>query len=84
MACNLTESQYGLASTKFRWNVSGTYMQVVPRIYSTDAAGGDEREFLTDYFPDMPSMATNIFLKVSVLPGGALREIDSRLLEPVE
>ena len=23
-ACNLTESQYGLASVKFRWNVSGT------------------------------------------------------------
>ena len=27
---NLTESQFGLASTKFRWNVSGTYMQVDP------------------------------------------------------
>ena len=33
-AHNLTESQFGLASTKFRWNVSGTYMQVVPRIFS--------------------------------------------------
>ena len=48
-ANNITESQYGLASTKFRWNVSGTYMQVVPRIYSTAADGiSDEREFLTD------------------------------------
>ena len=37
---NLTESQFGLASTKFRWNVSGTYMQVVPRIFCTDADGG--------------------------------------------
>jgi len=60
---NLTESQFGLASTKFRWNVSGTYMQVVPRIFSTDADGNDEKEFLTDFFPTMSKMATNIFLK---------------------
>lgn len=60
---NITESQFGLASTKFRWNVSGTYMQVVPRIFSTDANGGDEKEFLTDFFPTMSKMATNIFLK---------------------
>jgi len=43
---NLTESQFGLASTKFRWNVSGTYMQAIPRIFSTDAGGSDERDFL--------------------------------------
>ena len=60
---NITESQFGLASTKFRWNVSGTYMQVVPRIFSTDVDGNDEREFLTDFFPSMSKMATNIFLK---------------------
>jgi succinate dehydrogenase/fumarate reductase flavoprotein subunit len=60
---NLTESQFGLASTKFRWNVSGTYMQVIPRIFSTDANGSDEREFLTSFFPTMSKMATNIFLK---------------------
>ncbi|MEN6385220.1 MAG: FAD-binding protein [Phycisphaerales bacterium] len=60
---NLTESQFGLASTKFRWNVSGTYMQVIPRIFSTDAKGEDEREFLTPFFPTMSKMATNIFLK---------------------
>jgi succinate dehydrogenase/fumarate reductase flavoprotein subunit len=75
-AVNLTESQYGLASTKFRWNVSGTYMQVVPRIYSTDADGGDEQEFLTDYFPDMASMATNIFLKGYQWPFDAQRITD--------
>ncbi len=72
-ACNLTESQYGLASTKFRWNVSGTYMQVVPRIFSTDADGGDEREFLTELFDDMPAMATNIFLKGYQWPFDAQR-----------
>jgi len=60
---NVTESQFGLASTKFRWNVSGTYMQALPRLFSTDAAGRDEREFLTDFFPTMSKMATDIFLK---------------------
>ncbi len=62
-AHNLTESQFGLASTKFRWNVSGTYMQVVPRIFSTDAEGNDQREFLTPHFDSTARMATNIFLK---------------------
>ncbi len=62
-AHNLTESQFGLASTKFRWNVSGTYMQVVPRIFSTAADGGDEREFLAPHFDSTAKMATNIFLK---------------------
>ena len=72
-AVNLTESQYGLASIKFRWNVSGTYMQVVPRIFSTGAQGRDEREFLTEYFDDMPTMATNIFLKGYQWPFDAQR-----------
>ena len=63
VAENLTESQFGLASTKFRWNVSGTYMQAIPRIFSTDAEGKDERDFLAGFFPSMKSMATNIFLK---------------------
>lgn len=62
-ADNLTESQFGLASTKFRWNVSGSYCQVIPRIFSTDAKGDDEREFLVDFFPTMSKMATDIFLK---------------------
>jgi len=63
IGANLTESQFGLASTKFRWNVSGTYMQAVPRLFSTDADGKDEKEFLVDFFPSMSRMATNIFLK---------------------
>jgi succinate dehydrogenase/fumarate reductase flavoprotein subunit len=63
VGANLTESQFGLASTKFRWNVSGTYMQAIPRIFSTDASGGDERDFLADFFPSMSKMATDIFLK---------------------
>ncbi|MBW8038719.1 MAG: FAD-binding protein [Planctomycetes bacterium] len=63
IAENLTESQFGLASIKFRWNVSGNYCQVIPRIFSTDTDGNDEREFLVDFFPSMSKMATNIFLK---------------------
>lgn len=63
VAHNLTESQFGLASVAFRWNVSGSYQQVVPRYISTGAGGGDEREFLNDYFPDMGALATAVFLK---------------------
>lgn len=62
-AANLTESQYGLASIKFRWNVSGTYQQVIPRYISTAADGSDEREFLNPYFKTMGTLATDIFLK---------------------
>ena len=47
-AANLTEWQHGLASIAFRWNVSGTYQQVLPRYISTGVNGGDQREFLAD------------------------------------
>jgi succinate dehydrogenase/fumarate reductase flavoprotein subunit len=63
VAQNLTESQYGLASLKFRWNVSGTYQQAIPRYFSTGAGGGDERDFLDDAFPNIGRLATAIFLK---------------------
>jgi len=63
-AQNLPESQYGLASIGFRWNVSGTYMQVVPRFISTAADGkGDPREFLGDYFATPGEMHSMVFLK---------------------
>jgi len=63
IAHNLTESQFGLASLKHRWNVSGSYQQVIPRYVSTDAAGREERDFLNEYFPDLPTMAGAIFRK---------------------
>ena len=44
---NMNEWQYGLASTDFRWNVSGSYQQVLPRYISVDEDGG-EHEFLFD------------------------------------
>lgn len=62
-AANLSEWQYGLASTKFRWNVSGTYQQVIPRYISTLPDGSEEREFLNDYFPTLGKLGTAIFLK---------------------
>ncbi len=62
-AVNLTESQYGLASTKFRWNVSGTYQQVIPRYISTNADGSDPHEFLRPYFQSLGEMCSAVFLK---------------------
>jgi succinate dehydrogenase/fumarate reductase flavoprotein subunit len=60
---NLTESQFGIASLKFRWNLSGSYQQVMPRYFSTNSRGIDEKEFLNDHFPDYTSLAKAIFLK---------------------
>jgi len=60
---NLTEWQFGLASTHPRWNVSGTYMQVIPRFVSTAADGGDEREFLSEVIDDYGRLMSLIFLK---------------------
>ena len=57
---NMEEWQYGIASTKFRWNLSGTYQQVLPRYVSVDA-GGTETEFLYDALGDESLGA--IFLK---------------------
>lgn len=60
---NLTEWQYGLASTNPRWNVSGTYMQVLPKFVSTDKDGNDAREFLYDFFSDEGNLLDMVFLK---------------------
>ena len=62
-AHNLTESQFGLASIRPRWNLSGTYQQVIPRYVSFSADGTDDREFLNDGFQDMRALATAIFRK---------------------
>jgi len=59
---NLTEWQYGIASTHPRWNVSGTYMQVLPRVVSVDE-NGVEREFVNDYFKNDGKALSMIFKK---------------------
>ncbi len=58
---NYTEWQYGMASTKFRWNVSGSYMQALPRVLSIDE-DGVEREFLSEYYAHGNSL-DRVFLK---------------------
>ncbi len=63
VAHNLTESQFGLASLRPRWNLSGTYQQVIPRYFSTDSDGGNPREFLNAFLPSMRALATDVFLK---------------------
>lgn len=60
---NLTEWQFGLSSIKPRWNVSGTYMQVLPRFVSTDQEGNNEREFLFDFFEEEGELLSKVFLK---------------------
>jgi len=59
---NMTEWQYGLASLNPRWNVSGTYMQVLPRFVSIDA-DGVEREFLSELYDDKNEALSAIFMK---------------------
>lgn len=60
---NLTESQFGIGSVKFRWNLSGSYQQAIPRYISTASDGSDEKEFLNEFFPDLRTMSQAIFLK---------------------
>mgnify|MGYP002757001276 CR=1 FL=1 len=59
---NLTHFQYGMSSIKPKWNVSGTYMQVMPRFYSLDEEG-NEYDFLADYYKDFKDLLNNVFLK---------------------
>jgi len=80
-AVNLPESQFGLASTPFRWNVSGTYMQVIPRVISRAADGqSDEQEFLLPYFPTPGILNGTVFLKGYQWPFDARRAIDGSSL----
>ena len=60
--CNFTQWQYGMASVDFRWNVSGSFMQVIPRFVSIDE-NGNEYEFLSDYFEDIHEAYSFVFLK---------------------
>jgi succinate dehydrogenase/fumarate reductase flavoprotein subunit len=74
---NLTESQFGIGSRRegFPWNLSGTYVQAIPYIYSVDAAG-DERNFLADYYRTTQELASNIFRKGYQWPFHATRMLD--------
>ncbi len=62
-SANLTESQFGISSILFRWNLSGSYQQVLPRYYSTDKDGNNPVDFLSQYFSSWQSLTNAVFLK---------------------
>jgi len=59
---NLQEWQYGIGSTKFRWNLSGSFQQVIPSYISIDEKG-KKHNFLENYFKNISDLADNIFKK---------------------
>jgi succinate dehydrogenase/fumarate reductase flavoprotein subunit len=59
---NITEWQYGIGSTSFRWNLSGSYQQAIPRYVSVGADGGED-EFLKAYFSSIRNLSRAVFLK---------------------
>lgn len=81
-ANNLTESQFGLGSIGFRWNLSGTYQQVIPSYFSEDETG-NRYDFLADYYRTPAEIAGNIFLKGYQWPFHAqrLQEFGSSLVD---
>lgn len=74
---NITESQFGISTRRegFPWNLSGTYVQVIPHIYSVDA-DGIEHHFLADYYRTTHEMASNIFRKGYQWPFHASRMLN--------
>ncbi|MFY0617995.1 FAD-binding protein [Shimia sp.] len=74
---NITESQFGIGTRRegFPWNLSGTYVQVIPHIYSVDR-DGTEHHFLADYYRTTQEMASNIFRKGYQWPFHASRMLD--------
>ncbi|TAL32971.1 MAG: FAD-binding protein [Spirochaetes bacterium] len=62
-AQNLTESQFGIAAVKIRWNLSGSYQQVLPRYVSSNRDGSGPVEFLNEYFAHSRELLTAQFLK---------------------
>jgi succinate dehydrogenase / fumarate reductase, flavoprotein subunit len=83
-AVNLTESQFGIGTPRdnFPWNLSGTYVQCMPYIFSRDARGS-ERNFLADYYRTTQELVSNIFRKGYQWPFHATRmlEFGSSLLD---
>jgi succinate dehydrogenase/fumarate reductase flavoprotein subunit len=74
---NITESQFGIGTRRegFPWNLSGTYVQVIPHIYSQDD-DGQEHHFLADYYRTTQEMASNIFRKGYQWPFHASRMLN--------
>lgn len=90
LAQNLPESQFGLASIGFRWNVSGTFMQVVPAFISTEQDGSNPKEFLEEYANFPGELLPLVFLKgyqwpfdsrKTVLKNGVVRNWGSSMVD---
>ncbi len=74
---NLTESQFGIGTRRegFPWNLSGTYMQAMPHVYSVDEEG-QEHHFLAGYYRTTQELASNLFRKGYQWPFHATRMSD--------
>ncbi|MDD7912056.1 FAD-binding protein [Pseudovibrio exalbescens] len=74
---NLTESQFGIGTPRetFPWNLSGTYVQVMPYVFSRDAAG-NEFNFLADYYRSTRELVSNVFRKGYQWPFHASRMLE--------
>jgi succinate dehydrogenase / fumarate reductase, flavoprotein subunit len=76
-AVNLTESQFGIGTSRerFPWNLSGTYVQCMPYVYSVDSRGR-EHNFLGEYFRSTRELASNVFRKGYQWPFHSARMLD--------
>ncbi len=76
-AVNLTESQFGIGSPRedFPWNLSGTYAQCMPHVYSLDG-DGRAHHFLADHYRSTQELAANTFRKGYQWPFHATRLLD--------
>src|SRR3984957_14408821 len=76
-AVNLTESQFGIGTSRdgFPWNLSGTYVQSMPYVFSLDHRGR-EHNFLTDYYRTTRELVSSIFRKGYQWPFHASRMLD--------
>jgi succinate dehydrogenase/fumarate reductase flavoprotein subunit len=74
---NLTESQFGIGTRRegFPWNLSGTYVQAMPHIYSV-GADGSEHHFLAEYYRSTQELASNVFRKGYQWPFHATRMLN--------
>lgn len=74
---NITESQFGIGTRRegFPWNLSGTYVQVIPHIYSLDE-NGQEHHFLAEYYRTTQELASNVFRKGYQWPFHASRMLN--------
>ena len=74
---NLQEQQFGIGTPRnksFPWNLSGTYMQVIPDVYSIDSFG-HKKHFLSSYYRNTKEICSNIFRKGYQWPIHALRTL---------